>query len=259
MREHLTPWDYVPEFTGQQAALAIVGLPPTDTDAPKAAPVLALMYRDYADVIEWFTEGPVRWEMAAAENELVKSPPVHHRITAPSTPLPSIELQRALASIDAATSDMERSIIHRSWMGWLCTNASDFDRQHFSRAVLARWVQQVGASTQYQFAKPPPQESAKAVAPEAQSIASLPAVVSDSNCAPQDPERRLARLRSLGGHATYKRGEWKFTGITALVKAEKSEERKRSDEKTIRDDLREAAQNELDAKRAGVFDRLGQR
>lgn len=74
-----------------------------------------------------------------------------------------------------------------------------------------------------------------------------------------EPERRLARLRSLGGCATYRRGEWKFRGITALVEIEKSEERNRSDEKTIRDDLREAAQNELDAKRAGAFDGLGQR
>lgn len=75
----------------------------------------------------------------------------------------------------------------------------------------------------------------------------------------QDPERRLARLRALGGTEKYKHGEWKFTGITELVAIEKSEGRKRSDEKTIRADLREAADNEREAKQAGFGSGLGQR
>ena len=74
-----------------------------------------------------------------------------------------------------------------------------------------------------------------------------------------DPERRLARLRALGGDVIYKRGEWKITGISALVASEKGEGRKRSDEKTIRADLKEAAENERDAKRANAFAGLGQR
>lgn len=71
-----------------------------------------------------------------------------------------------------------------------------------------------------------------------------------------DPERRLARLRELGGSATYRRNEWKFTGINALVNDERNEGRKRRDEKTIRADLREAAEAEREAKRAGPFDGL---
>lgn len=73
-----------------------------------------------------------------------------------------------------------------------------------------------------------------------------------------DPERRLARLRALGGNATFsnRQGEWKFTGIKALVDAERNEGRKRRDEKTIRADLREAAEAEREAKRAGPFDGL---
>lgn len=74
-----------------------------------------------------------------------------------------------------------------------------------------------------------------------------------------DPERRLARLRDLGGSATAERGEWKFKGITALVKTEKSEGRKRRDEKTIRVDLKKAAQNELESKRSGFCSGLGKR
>ena len=40
-------------------------------------------------------------------------------------------------------------------------------------------------------------------------------VVTDS--ASTTPDRRLARLRELGGNATYERGAWKITGISALV------------------------------------------
>ena len=92
---------------------------------------------------------------------------------------------------------------------------------------------------------PEPQAEAPAVGPSGGDAAPLP-----------DPERRLARLREMGGSATSKRGEWKFTRITALVAAERSEGRKRSDEKTIRADLKEAAEAEAEAKRAGHWDGL---
>lgn len=92
----------------------------------------------------------------------------------------------------------------------------------------------------------------------AQNIAVPAPVVAASGVTP-DPERRLALLRSFGGTANYKHGEWKFTGIGALVAHEKVEGRKRSTEKTIRADLKEAAQNERDASRAGFATGLGQR
>jgi hypothetical protein len=72
----------------------------------------------------------------------------------------------------------------------------------------------------------------------------------------QDPERRLARLRALGGSAKYKNGHWRFSGTSKLVTLERSDGRKRIDEKTIRADLREAAENERTARRAGLFDGL---
>ena len=95
--------------------------------------------------------------------------------------------------------------------------------------------------------------------PEPQAATPAPVADSASNDATPDPERRLALLRALGGSATYRRNEWKFTGIAALVASEKSEGCKRSDEKTIRADLKEAAQNEREARRAGFGAGLGQR
>lgn len=80
-----------------------------------------------------------------------------------------------------------------------------------------------------------------------------------SNITTADLERRLARLRELGGNATHKYGKWKIIGISALVASEKNEGRKRSDEKTIRTDLKVAAQNELEEKRANAFTGLGQK
>lgn len=87
----------------------------------------------------------------------------------------------------------------------------------------------------------------------------VPEVNIVGNSTTPDPERRLARLRALGGDVIYKRGEWKITGISALVASEKGEGRKRCDEKTIRADLKEAAENENEAKRAGFGSGLGQR
>ena len=74
-----------------------------------------------------------------------------------------------------------------------------------------------------------------------------------------DPERRLTRLLELGGSATYARYEWKFKGTSALVKSEKAEGRERSAEKTIRADLKMAAQSERDEKKAGYFPPVAQK
>jgi|APLak6261691555_1056199.scaffolds.fasta_scaffold00257_8 hypothetical protein len=94
---------------------------------------------------------------------------------------------------------------------------------------------------------------------EPQAAAPAPVAGLATNSATPDPERRLARLRALGGDAIYRRGEWKITGISALVASEKGEGRKRCDEKTIRADLKEAAESEREAKRANAFSGLGQR
>lgn len=74
-----------------------------------------------------------------------------------------------------------------------------------------------------------------------------------------DSGRRINALRALGGTVKWnaKQGYgWKFTGISQLVLQEKSEGYSRSDEKTIRADLRIAADAEKDAKAAGLFDGL---
>lgn len=93
----------------------------------------------------------------------------------------------------------------------------------------------------------------------AQTATPAPVVDANLNHTPNDQERRLTLLRELGGNAKYTHCEWKFTGIKALVDREKSDGRKRCDEKTIRADLKDAAQNERDSKAAGVFTGLGQR
>ena len=74
-----------------------------------------------------------------------------------------------------------------------------------------------------------------------------------STAALSESERRLARLRGFGGSIKYYACEWKVKGIKYLVKIEKSESKKRSDIKTIRKDLVEAAQAERDAKAASPF------
>ena len=91
--------------------------------------------------------------------------------------------------------------------------------------------------------------------------AAPPALVTDSASTETtpDPERRLARLRALGGDATFKHGKWRFAGIVALEASEQKEGRPRNSQKTIREDLQEAAESERVAKRAGFGSGLGQR
>ena len=56
-----------------------------------------------------------------------------------------------------------------------------------------------------------------------------------------DPARRLKKLKDLGGSAQWRDGEWHFKGIGKLMRDEKEKGFSRSDDKTIRSDLRKAA------------------
>ena len=67
-----------------------------------------------------------------------------------------------------------------------------------------------------------------------------------------DPERRLKRLREMGGSADYFMGKWRFKGINELVAVEASEGRPRSSQKTVKADLEKAAEAERKAKKEGV-------
>lgn len=90
------------------------------------------------------------------------------------------------------------------------------------------------------------------------ALAGKPTAPADGDSKP-DPERRLALLRELGGTARRSNLDWTFKGVKKLVASEKDNGRKRASEKTIRADLKEAAQNELDVRRAGFGTGLGQR
>lgn len=128
------------------------------------------------------------------------------------------------------------------------------DRRHFQIEELASWPDcpAIAPDSPLTFWLGEP-------APVQDTATPVPVADSASNSTTPDPERRLARLRALGGDAIYRRGEWRITGISALVASEKSEGRKRCDEKTIRADIKEAAENEREAKRSNAFAGLGQR
>ena len=68
----------------------------------------------------------------------------------------------------------------------------------------------------------------------------VPAVVASTD--KSDPQRRLDALTALGGSIKQWKGDWAITGIGKLVAKEKADGRKRCSEKTIRRDLKEAAE-----------------
>lgn len=74
---------------------------------------------------------------------------------------------------------------------------------------------------------------------------------SESTHITTEPERRLKRLRALGGSSTYLRGKWSFKHSERLIKLEREEGRERASPKTIRTDLISAAEAEKQATREG--------
>lgn len=91
-----------------------------------------------------------------------------------------------------------------------------------------------------------PQETAQ-VAPSP-----APARVEQAVHGLPDPERRLKRLRAMGGEASYRMGKWSFKGTNALAAIEAGEGRPRSSQKTVKQDLEEAAEAERKVKREGI-------
>lgn len=169
MRDDLTCWDSVPEFTGARAALAIVGEPQTDDPAKllKASPVLDLLRRAYEGTRRWFADAPedgdtpprgllVSVEMQAAMGRVVQLDDVVADYPYCVWPRTSEHVSLLFAGeperrgehgaeLNAAGAGDVR------FLTWLRTPMADFDRQTFTREVLARWVQDVGASTLYPF------------------------------------------------------------------------------------------------------------
>lgn len=72
-------------------------------------------------------------------------------------------------------------------------------------------------------------------------------------------DKRLVRLRELGGDVIKENGSLKFKGITRLVNSEESAGATARTEKTIRLDLAAAYKRELEGKRNGHFTGMGSR
>ncbi len=140
MLEQLTGWNSLRDrgFTGQEAALAMVGRPNTkDPEALcNAAPALELMRSTYEGTRRWFADAP---EGSA---------------TAPRGLLVSVDMQAAQGRTSAELAAVAGDV---RFLTWLRTPIGDFDRQTFSREVLARWVLEVGATSLYAFTEQAPQ------------------------------------------------------------------------------------------------------
>lgn len=180
MSDELTCWAYVSEFTGRQAALAIVGEPETDDPAAlrKAKPVLDRMRRAYEGTREWFAESPEgisEWRLRSVYGDDIPPPErrlmsVDNAIVPGGQALVSVEMvdaevraangaAKALDATEANRLDLEDEAIERLRSGekgrrfleWLRSPAADFDQQTFLRQDLARWAQATGASSLYSF------------------------------------------------------------------------------------------------------------
>ena len=91
------------------------------------------------------------------------------------------------------------------------------------------------------------QEATKAGEPRAEPAPGAGA----AGGAESDPVRRLRALRALGGNVRWFRNGWQITGIHDLERQEKAAGRARSSQKTIRGDLKQAAEDERAATKQG--------
>lgn len=162
MRDELTCWEVVLEFTGKQAALAIIGQ--ADTDATEthtnARLVLERMRHDYEETREWF--------VTPLEEQEKRSPP---KVLLVSTAMQDaregdLVMRDAVAdhpySVWPRTSEqisilfageLQRKVSVIGFTAWSLSKLSDFDRQTFSRDVLACWLQKVDVTSLYPFTR----------------------------------------------------------------------------------------------------------
>ena len=141
----LSHWDFALDFTGEESASLIAGIDPAQNGfaREKVAPVLSRIERSYE--LAW---GHYRDYYIADPSDL-------------NAKLPKDALQ---------SRDMHRKFEHAldhegkvQFAGWLLDEASDFERQRFSRTQLADWLDAIGLTSVYRF-RPfvPIVESAKA-------------------------------------------------------------------------------------------------
>jgi hypothetical protein len=250
-----SPWDWADRFRLSEAACLIAGVPVES----KWEQTLDEVPIDAMPVFRRLVEAVAVGAALLNRPDDPKYPKkLMLRTLWPEMPSSSLPIVNSRADIgEANESFISRAELH-VMTGW-----------KVSRDEIHRWVNAMGFHSAYDFGRRAHERPAHDMGscPKEMDIAPVvttppvePGVADSASGTPAenipDAERRLFRLRALGGSAKYRRGEWKFTGITDLVASEKTEDRKRRDEKTIRADLKEAAQAERDGKQAGHWDGL---
>lgn len=119
------------------------------------------------------------------------------------------------------------------------------DKTGIQKTSLVSWLRSRGDSDLADLANELDSPSYAHVQTQPQAVAQVAQAL-------PDPVRRLTALRDLGGTAKWITMKWRFTKIKELVEQEKRTGKNRSDEKTIRKDLTEAAEAESVAKRNGL-------
>lgn len=135
MRDDLIAWTHATAFSGEQAALAIVGEPPGG-DLARAEPVLALLRQTWEQTCQWFSS-------MAVPN------------TRPRALLVSIEMQEQLDVPDPEFKHMP-GVLNVALQVWLrSAGLAVFERQHFRPGALAQWLHEAEKRSVYSFAPEP--------------------------------------------------------------------------------------------------------
>jgi hypothetical protein len=152
--------------------------------------------------------------------------------------LQQLDYQMRMKSHDARLSAMDREGVHEHHI-----SDEEYSKRHAkATSSFAQLEKESAEITQRAY-----------IARKAWRKAMVLELLAPKSSKQQDePTRRLAALKALGGSVTWKGGEPSFKKTNELIAKEKNEGRKRTSPKTIRGDLRIAALAERKAQREGL-------
>lgn len=142
----LSQWDFAIDFTGEESALLIAGVDPalSGVASERVTPVLGRMKRSYELALGYYRD-----IYMADTSGLVPD--------LPDDALESLDMRRKVGQITNHVEEVR-------FAEWVLDDASDFERQRFSREQLAIWLFAIGLSSVYSFRPTVP--TAKAVKAE---------------------------------------------------------------------------------------------
>lgn len=136
-------WNFVHEFTGQEAAMLIVGLDPLHGNTNESKRVLARMNQDYSRACDHLLQVVSGYDNEDDRPE-TNDPELENFENYSPDALVSVKMHKGATLCFNHTIEVP-------FLDWLQSSDSDFVNQTFSRRGLTRWLRVIGLTSAYEF------------------------------------------------------------------------------------------------------------